>query len=129
MGLSASGLIPAFDVTGKALALAGSSYVNMLARRKGIGLYNAADRICSAVVELKFLDVFMSRNSGLFEMTGLGLRDELLADGLESHLNGFVAVTLNGLDLSYGAGAGENDRYGDHNAVFLEELRHADLFT
>ena len=101
----------------------------MIALCEGVRLDDGADFVACCVVKLEFLDVTVGFDARLPEMTELRLGDELFADGLERHLDRFVTIVLNGFDLGDGAGTCQNDRHGDHGAIFEEELSHADFLS
>ena len=62
-------------------------------------------------------------------MTFQRLRDLLDRNITEAQLNSGVAVVFHRLLLNDGAGSGFNDGHRDNVALFVEDLRHADLLA
>ena len=113
-----------------AVALADAGHVHKVAGGEGVSGDFVAHVVLLAVLQGELLQHLLELgDASLLLVAGLGLGELALGDGLESQLNGLIAVLLGSLLLHHGAGAGLDHGHGDRVSGFIEDLGHADLFA
>ena len=121
--------VPSLDRAGVSASLRDAGNVDLFACDEGIGGHHVSEIEISGVLEAELLQVFLRGNSCLFEMSLCGFARMLILRILECELHSFVTVGLGGLLLCYAAGAGLDNRNGDNESVFVENLGHAQLLS
>src|SRR5256885_13634564 len=97
-------------LAGESLALRGAGHIDQLARREQVRLERLAHGVAGVGLEPDLLEVAMSLDPRLLEMTGGGPGQLLLLDLAEAELDRAVAVLLDGPEPNHRAGAGLEDR-------------------
>ena len=119
--------VPALHNALIAVALAGAGDVHEVALFEGVSLHDVADVQLSRVVQVKLAQVLLGGDAGLVQVAHLGLGQLALGDILVAQLHSGVAFLLGSLLLDDGAGTRLDHGDGDHLAVFVEDLRHANF--
>ena len=112
-----------------AVALAGAGHVHKVALFEGVSLDDVADVQLGRVLKVELAQVLLGADGCLVQVAHLGLGQLTLGDILVAQLNGRIALFLDSLLLNDRAGTRLDDGDGDHLAVFVEDLRHADFLA
>ena len=112
-----------------AVALGNTGDIDHVASGEGVSLHNIAHVHVSGALQLELLQVLLSLDAGLLQVASLRLGQLGLLDVFEAQLDGCVAVGLDGLLLSDGAGACFHDGNRDHLAALIEDLGHTHFFA
>ena len=112
-----------------AVALGNTGDIDHVSGGEGVSLHNVADVHASSAVQLEFLQVLLCLDAGLLQVASLRLGQLGLLDVLKAKLDGSVAVGLDGLLLSDGAGACFHNGNRDHLAALIEDLGHTHFFA
>ena len=122
-------LTEALDNALVALALAGADHVHLIALSEDVSLDDVADVHAGDVLKAELAQGALGSHVGLFKVA-LGRLVDLLGGNLaEAHLDSLITVALDGLFLHDGAGAGLDDGDGNHLAVGVKQLGHAQLLA
>ena len=129
VGGRGTALAEALDDAGVAVALADAGDVDLVAFLEGVGLDDIAHIDRGAVLETELFEVLLIADARLVQVALLGLGQLLLGDVFIAELDGFIAFLFLGHLAGDRAGACLDHGDGDDLACFIEDLRHADLFT
>ena len=112
-----------------AVTLAGAGHVHEVALFEGVGLDDVAHVQLGGILQVKLAQVLLGCHAGLVQVAHLGLGQLALGNVLEAQLHGGVAFFFGCLLLHDNAGTRLDYGDGDHLAVFVEDLRHADFLA
>ena len=120
---------PALDDALVAVALAGAGHVHEVALFEGVSLDDVAHVQLGGVLKVKLAQVLLGSNARLVQVAHLGLGQLTLGDILVAKLHSGVAFLFGCLLLHDDAGTRLDNGDGDHLAVLVEDLRHADFLA
>src|SRR5262249_36202239 len=118
--------VVALDRALEALALGSAGDLDLVADRERVGLHGLAHQQFAGLAT-ELADDAVGGGVRLLQMPELGLRQRLLAAGVERELDGLVAVPLDGPDRRDRARPGLEHRHALNAAVLEEPLRHTEL--
>jgi hypothetical protein len=102
-----------------------AAHIDFLAGLEGFDRDGATQLETVDGVDAVLLEVTQQLITRLGQVALGGFIDELLADIAETELNGVIAVSAGGFELSDAAGASLDHGDRDGPALFIEELGHA----
>ena len=120
---------PALDDALVAVALGGAGHVYEVTLLEGVGLDDVAGVELSGVLQVELAQVLLGGHASLVQVAHFGLGELPLGNVLIAQLNGVVAVLFGSLLLNDHAGTRLDNGDGDHLAVFVEDLRHANFLA
>ena len=129
MGTTVGLEAPALDGAREALALGGAGHVDLHTLREDLGGQLLAGLEILYVLGANFGEVTTRRHTGLGEMTGHRLGHLTRVDLAVAKLDGLVAVGLLVLHSRDDVGRDLDERDGNEEAVFVPNLRHAELLA
>ena len=111
------------------MALGGAGHVYEVTLLEGVGLDDVAGVELSGVLQVELAQVLLGGHASLVQVAHFGLGELPLGNVLIAQLNGVVAVLFGSLLLNDHAGTRLDNGDGDHLAVFVEDLRHANFLA
>ena len=126
---SESVAVPALDNAAVTMTLGDAGDVHVFACRKGICFDLVADIHGFGIVKTEFLEVFLKRNTSFCEVALRRLVEFSLGDVRETELYSTVTVVFDRFLLNNRAGTCFDDGYRNYISVFIENLRHTELFA
>ena len=120
---------PALDDALIAVTLAGAGHVHKVALFEGVSLDDVADVQFGGVIQVELTQVLLGGHASLVQVAHFGLGQLPLGNVLIAQLNSLIAFLIGSFLLDDGAGTRLDDGDGDDLAVFVEDLRHANLLA
>ena len=120
---------PALDDALIAMTLAGAGHVHKVTLFEGVSLNDVADVQLGGVIQVELTQVLLGGHASLVQVAHFGLGQLPLGNVLIAQLNSLIAFLIGSFLLDDGAGTRLDDGDGDDLAVFVEDLRHANLLA